>query len=78
VLMTKANIPLAQMLAAGAAIYGAQFSPLLSLKAIASHNDPALAGLSGKIRHDLIEAVKATDPQHLPVLNAVRRREAKA
>jgi hypothetical protein len=78
VLMTEANISLAQMLAAGAAIYGAQFSPLLSLKAIAFHNDPALAGLSEKIRHDLIEAVKATDPQHLPVINAVRRREAQA
>lgn len=78
VLMTVANIPLAEMLAAGTAIYGAQFSPLLSLKAIAYHNDPALAGLSEKVRHDLIEAVKATDPRHLPALDAVRRREAQA
>ena len=78
VLMTKADISLAEMLAAGTTIYGAQFSPLLSLKAIAYHDDPALAGLSRKVRHDLIEAVKATDPQHLPALNAVRRREAQA
>jgi hypothetical protein len=78
VLMTEANIPLAQMLAAGSAIYGAQFSPLLSLKAIAYHNDPSLAGLPRQVRHDLIEAVKATDPQRLPALNAVRRREAQA
>ena len=74
VLMTKANISLAEMLAAGADIYGAQFNPLLSLKAIAYHDDPALADLSEKVRHDLIAAVKATDPRHLPVLNALRKR----
>jgi hypothetical protein len=78
VLMTKAGIALAEMLAAETAIYGAQFSPLLSLKAIGYHDDPALADLPKTIRHDLIEAVKATDPQHLPVLNVVRRREAEA
>ena len=77
-LMTKANIPLAEMLAAGIAIYGGQFSPLLSLKAIAYHDDPALAQLSKKVRGDLIEAVKATDPQRLPALNVVRRRKAEA
>ncbi len=76
VLMTKANISLAEMLAAGINIYGAQFNPLLSLKAIAYHDDPALAELSEKVRHDLIEAVKATDPQRLPVLSAVRKRAA--
>jgi hypothetical protein len=76
VLMTKANISLAEMLAAGINIYGAQFNPLLSLKAIAYHDDPALAELSKKVRHDLIEAVKATDPQRLPVLSAVRKRAA--
>jgi hypothetical protein len=77
VLMTKANISLAEMLAAGTNIYGAQFSPLLSLKAIAYHDDPALAELSKTVRNDLAEAVKATDPRHLPVLNAVRKRETK-
>jgi len=56
--MTKANISLAAMLAAGAAIYGTQFNPLLSLKAIAYHDDPGLAGLSDDVRHDLIEAVR--------------------
>ena len=42
-LLTKAGIPLASMLAAGAIIYGAEFSVLLSLKAIAYHDDPGLA-----------------------------------
>ena len=75
--MTKANIPLAEMLAAGGAIYGPQFNPLLSLKAIAYHDDPALAELSTNVRHDLIEAVRATDPRHLPTPTTVRRHEVK-
>jgi hypothetical protein len=76
VLMTKAGISLAEMLAAGSDIYGTQFNPLLSLKAIAYHDDPALGGLPDPVRRDLAEAVRATDPRRLPALNAVRRREA--
>jgi len=62
------------MLAAAAIIYGTEFSPLLSLKALAYHDDPALAELSADVRRDLITAVTAVDPQHLPVLTAVRKR----
>lgn len=75
-LLTKAEIPLANMLAAGAIIYGAEFSVLLSLKAIAYHDDPGLAELPESIRRDLAKAVEATDPHQLPILDAVRRREA--
>jgi Nucleotidyl transferase AbiEii toxin, Type IV TA system len=75
-LLTKAGIPLPKMLAAGGVIYGAEFNPLLSLKAIAYHNDPTLADLPDNVRHDLSEAVKATTPQQLPVLSAVRMRGA--
>jgi hypothetical protein len=74
VLMTKAGISLAEMLAAASSIYGTQFNPLLSLKAIAYHDDPALAELPESMRRDLTEAVKATNPQHLPALNALRKR----
>ena len=49
------------MLAAGAIIYGSEFNPLLSLKAISYHDDPTLADLSNKVRRELIEAVQATD-----------------
>ena len=70
-LMTQADISLPEMLAAGSIIYGAQFNPLLSLKAIAYHDDPALAELPRNVRHDLAEAVNATDPERLPALNAV-------
>lgn len=73
-LLTKGDIPLAQMLAAAVIIYGTEFSPLLSLKALAYHNDPALAELSANVRQDLIAAVRAVDPHRLPVLAAVRQR----
>lgn len=76
-LMTKADIPLPQMLAAGAIIYGSEFNPLLSLKAISYHADPTLADLSKQVRRELIEAVQATDPARLPALSAVRKRAAK-
>jgi len=73
-LLTKAKISLPTMLAAGAVIYGTEFNPLLSLKAIAYHDDPALAELPRNVRRDLIDAVRATNPQKLPVLNAIRTR----
>jgi hypothetical protein len=73
-LLMKAHIPLSEMLAAATIIYGNEFSPLLSLKALAYHDDQTLAGLSADIRQDLITAVSAVDPHHLPTLTAVRKR----
>lgn len=73
-LLTKGRIPLAAMLAAAAIIYGAEFNPLLSLKAIAYLDDRSLAALATDVRRDLVEAVQSTDPQHLPILDAIRRR----
>jgi hypothetical protein len=73
-LLTKANIPLATMLASAKAIYGAQFNPLLALKALAYLDDPALIELSAGVRRDLLAAVKATDPQRLPPISAVVRK----
>ena len=75
-LLTKAKISLPEMLAAGAIIYGAEFNPLLSLKAISYHDDLALADLPQDMRINLIKAVQNTDPESLPVLSAVRRRGA--
>lgn len=72
-LLTKAKIPLANMLAAGKVIYGKQFNPLIALKALAYHDDPSLADLSPQIRRDLIAAIKETDPQHLPILAPIRK-----
>jgi hypothetical protein len=73
-LLKKADISLATMLAAGAIIYGEEFNPLLSLKAISYHDDPALAELPQAVRRDLIAAVKATDPQRLPPLKPFKMR----
>jgi Nucleotidyl transferase AbiEii toxin, Type IV TA system len=75
-LLTMANISLAEMLAAGLIIYGDQFSPLLSLKALAYHDDAALRALPANVRRDLTAAVAATDPRRLPVLHAVRTKAA--
>jgi hypothetical protein len=77
-LLMKGNIPLAEMLSSAAIIYGTEFSPLLSLKALAYHEDPALAELSTDIRRDLIAAVRAVDPQYLPELTAVRKRRERS
>jgi Nucleotidyl transferase AbiEii toxin, Type IV TA system len=76
-LLTKANISVAEMLAAASIIYGDQFSPLLSLKALAYHEDAALRALPADVRHDLTAAVAETDPRRLPVLHAVRTRAAR-
>jgi Nucleotidyl transferase AbiEii toxin, Type IV TA system len=73
-LLTRANISLADMLASAAIIYGTQFSPLLSLKALAYFDDPALAELPTDVRQDILTAVGATDPSRLPVLTAVKKR----
>lgn len=72
-LLTKATIPLADMLAAGKVIYGSQFNPLTALKALAYHEDRALADLPETMRRDLIAAIKATDLQRLPTLAAIKK-----
>lgn len=71
-LLTRGGVPLANMLAAASIIFGPQVNPLDALKAIAYHQDPALAGLSDEVKRDLVKAVQATDPEKLPILNAIR------
>lgn len=76
-LLTRGDISLAEMLAAGRIIYGAEFNPLLSLKAISYHEDEALAALPRDVRRDLVAAVQSTDPGKFPHLTAVRTRGEK-
>lgn len=76
--LTKGGIPLARMLAAASLIFGPQFNYLLTLKAIAYHDDPALAALSDDVKRDLVKAVQATDPEKLPALNPIRTWQATA
>jgi hypothetical protein len=75
-LLTKAGIPLSEMLAAAGIIYGAQFNALISLKAITYHKDFTLADLPKRARDDLLDAAQATDVRKLPTLSAFRKREA--
>lgn len=75
-LLTKGNIPLAEMLAAAAIVYGSEFTPLPSLKALAYHDD--VPELAPEARKALIQAVQKTDPQKLPELQAVKQRSEKA
>jgi hypothetical protein len=76
-LLTQAHLPLAEMLSCARAIYGAGFDPLHSLKALAYHDDPALAPLEPGLKRDLLVAIRATDVAHLPSIKAVRARKAK-
>lgn len=73
-LLTVARIDLPTMLAAAGVIYAEGFNPLIALKAISYHDDPALAELPAAIRKDLLKAVRAVDVHALPRLTAVRER----
>ena len=73
-LLTVAGIDLPTMLAAATVIYAEAFNPLIALKAISYHDDPALSGLPAGVRKDLLKAVRAVDVHALPRLAAVRER----
>jgi len=73
-LLTIAGIDLPTMLSAAAVIYGEEFNPLVSLKAISYHDDPSLSGLSAGVKRDLVRAVRAVDHAHLPMLSPFRKR----
>ncbi|MFN0315339.1 MAG: nucleotidyl transferase AbiEii/AbiGii toxin family protein [Burkholderiales bacterium] len=71
-LLTLAGIGLPMMLAAASVIYGHQFNPLISLKALSYHDDISLSELPLQARGNLISAVKSADPNNLPQLAGVR------
>jgi Nucleotidyl transferase AbiEii toxin, Type IV TA system len=73
-LLTQAKIPLPVMLAAAKAIYGEEFNPLISLKAISYHGDETLAALPDSLRRDLIAAVRLVDLDALPELTPIKPR----
>lgn len=73
-LLTRAGLALPEMLSCARAIYGSAFDPLLSLKALAYHDDPTLATLDNGIKRDLIAAVRSADPARLPSIKPIRPR----
>jgi hypothetical protein len=71
--MMGAGLGLPHMLAAAEIIYGSKFNPLVSLKALAYHDDMALTQLTLGARRDMARAVKGVDLQSLPILTPFRR-----
>ena len=73
-LLKQSGLLLAEMLGCGQAVYGASFDPLQSLKALAYHDDPALASLPAGIKRDLLVAIQGTDLSRLPKVKLWRQR----
>lgn len=65
------GIDLPTMLAGGAVVYGRQFNPLITLKALTYFDD--LPDLPAGVRERLSKAARAVDVRRLPVLTAWAR-----
>lgn len=65
-LVTKAKIDLTEALAAASVIYGEQFSPLTTLKALTYFGEPELATLPSSLKRDLEKAAGSVDRETLP------------
>lgn len=74
--MIQANaVGLSQALAAGKAIYGNQFNPQLTLKALCYFEDGTLPSLDADVKHRLVEAVQSVDLANLPTIEQDHDRE---
>jgi hypothetical protein len=71
--LIRHGIDLPQVLAAGAAVYGGSFNPLLTLKALSYFDD--VPPLPGDVQERLRTAVAAVDPASLPVLTPHARHD---
>ena len=70
--LLRHGVDLAQMLAAGAAVWGREYDPLLTLRALSYFGD--VPSVPGDVQERLRAAVRAVDPANLPVLTPYRRR----
>lgn len=68
------GLSLAEMLAAGRAIYGPAFSPQTALKALSYFDDPMLSALPVALKDELSHAVRGVDLAALPDLQPVAPR----
>lgn len=73
-IITSGGIDVASALAAARVIYGRQFNPQISLKALSYFEDGTLPQLSRAVRSHLTSAVMAVDLDHLPQLVPYRPR----
>jgi nucleotidyltransferase AbiEii toxin of type IV toxin-antitoxin system len=72
-LMTTGKIDLPKMLAAGRAIYGPQFTPESTLKALCFFDDGNLRQLPEALKERLTTAVRAVDLDRLPDIDSQSR-----
>jgi len=70
--LLRHGIDLPTILAAGAVVYGRQFNPLVTVKALSYFDD--LPGLPADVRTRLTAAVAAVDVTRLPALTAYSKR----
>jgi nucleotidyltransferase AbiEii toxin of type IV toxin-antitoxin system len=70
--LLRHGIDLPTILAAGAVVYGRQFNPLVTVKALSYFDD--LRGLPAEVRIRLAAAVAAVDVTRLPTLTAHTKR----
>jgi hypothetical protein len=70
--LLRHGIDLPTILAAGAVVYGRQFNPLVTVKALSYFDD--LPGLPTEVRTRLAAAVAAVDVTELPTLTAYTKR----
>ena len=70
--LLRHGIDLPTLLAAGAVVYGRQFNPLLTVKALSYFDD--LPGLPPEVRTRLSTAVAAVDVTQLPILTPYAKR----
>ena len=70
--LLRHGIDLPTILAAGAVVYGRQFNPVVTVKALSYFDD--LPGLPAEVRRRLAAAVAALDVTQLPTLTAYTKR----
>jgi len=71
--LIRHGVDLSQMLAAGAAVCGREFNPMLTLRALSYFGD--VPSVPDDVQERLQAAVRAVDPTNLPVLTPHRRRD---
>ena len=71
-MITSGKIDLASALVAGIAIYGSQFNPEITLKALSYFDDGDLRGLPEAVKSRLATAAREVDLDTLPDLNSLK------
>jgi hypothetical protein len=71
-MLSDGRVDLPSALASAGAIYGAQFNPQVTLKALSYFDDGDLPQLPHELRGRLVRAVAAVDLDHLPAVTTSR------